>query len=337
MRIALDVMGSDTYPAPDVAGGILANKELGHTVILVGDEKLIEPELKKHGPIPNGIEVVHASDVVTMDDKPSAVGKSKPNSSMHVAMNLIKQGQADAFVTMGNTGAAMAIATLHTLRRIAGVRRPALSAIFPIAGSHVIMLDLGANADSKADWLAQFAVMGKIYAENALGMANPRIGLLSNGEEEGKGNHLIHEANTLIRDLPINYIGNIEPKDIMMGKTDVIIADGFLGNIFLKTFEATGSFLTNIIRDEARTDVLSMLGGLLLKPAFGRVKKRTDTSEVGGAPLLGVNGVVIIGHGRSDAVAVKNAVRQAGYAVKGGVVEAIKQGINSPASSDTGE
>jgi glycerol-3-phosphate acyltransferase PlsX len=189
------------------------------------------------------------------------------------------------------------------------------------------MLDLGANADSKPEWVAQFAIMGKIYAQNALGLINPRVALLSNGEEEGKGNQLIKDSAVLLQNLGINYVGNVEPKEVITGNADVIVSDGFVGNIFVKTFEASASYIGNVIRDELRSSVFSMLGAALARPAFQRVRKRTDTSEIGGAPLLGVNGVVIIGHGRSNAVAVKNAILQASLAVQGRIIESIREGL----------
>lgn len=333
MRIALDVMGSDQCPVPDVAGAVLAAKELGYKIYLVGNAKQIEVELQKHQTSGLMIEVVTAEQAILPTDKPSQVGKGKPNSSMHVGMNLVKDGQADAFVTAGNTGAAHAIATLFTLRRIPGVKRPALSGIFPVAGRHIVMLDLGANADSKPDWLVQFAMMGAIYAQNALRLQNARVALLSNGEEEGKGNQLIREADQLLRQSTLNYVGNVEPKEIMRGEADVIVADGFLGNIFVKTFESSVSLLAATIREEIKADPPSMLGGLLLKPAFQRVRRRTDTFEVGGAPLLGVNGVVIIAHGRSNPIAIKNAIRQAALAAEGHVIDAIKDGLREIAGT----
>jgi len=325
MRIALDAMGSDACPQADVAGGVLAARELGHTILLVGDQKQIEAELGRHRTAGLPLEVIHAEQQVLMSDTPAKAGKDKPRSSMHVGMELVSAGAAEAFVTAGNTGAAMAIATLHTLHRIPGVKRPALSGIYPLRGHKVVVLDLGANADSRPEWLVQFAAMGSIYARRALGVSSPRVGLLSNGEEEGKGNAAIKEATAALRAGGLNFVGNVEPKEVVRGEIDVVVSDGFVGNIFLKTFEASASYLTGIIRDEITSDVLSMLGGLLLRPAFGRVRRQTDTTEVGGAPLLGVNGVVIIGHGRSDALAVKNAVRQAALAVEGRVIELIRE------------
>ncbi|HEX2623236.1 MAG TPA: phosphate acyltransferase PlsX, partial [Phototrophicaceae bacterium] len=250
----------------------------------------------------------------------------KPESSMHVGMNLVKNGQADAFVTMGNTGVAHAIAMLFTLKRIPGIKRPALSAIFPILGKPVIFLDIGANADCKPDWMLQFALMGAVYARNALGLDNPRVALLSNGEEEGKGSQLILDSTALLRQAPINFIGNVEPKEIFRTlPVDVVIHDGFTGNILTKTFEASTRYLAMLIRDEIKTSPVSMLGGLLITSAMRRVRRKIDTFEVGGAPLLGVKGVVIIGHGSSNAFAVKNAVRQACKAVEGGIISAIER------------
>jgi glycerol-3-phosphate acyltransferase PlsX len=332
MRIAVDAMGSDNRPTPDIAGAVWAARELGDTIILVGDESVIRRELNTHNATGLKLEVVPSSQVIEMTDKPSTVGKDKPDSSIHVGMNLVRDGNADAFVTMGNTGAALAVATLYTLRRISGVKRPALGQVVRIKDKKVFLLDIGANADSKASWLAQFAVMGKVYVEKVLHITNPRIALLSNGEEEGKGNELVHEAATLFQQLPLNFIGNIEPKDVFRGKTDVVVADGFIGNIAVKTFEASGSFLGSLIRDELTRDVFSMLAGLLARPALRRVYKQVDPFEIGGAPLLGVNGVVIIGHGRSDARAVKNAIRQAREAISGQITESIKSGLEQTLS-----
>lgn len=328
MRIALDAMGSDSYPVPDVEGAVLAAREFGETILIVGDEKRVAPELAKYNTSGLNIEIVHASEVVAMDDKPAVVGKSKPNSSMHVGMNLVKSKNADAFVTAGNTGAAMTIATLFTLRRIENVKRPALSSIIRVMNDRtIIMLDIGANTDSKPDWLLQFAVMGQIYAQKALGLQNPKVALLSNGEEETKGNQVIHEASDLLKASKLNFVGNIEPREMLQGNADVIISDGFVGNIAIKTLEAMGNTLFKLIRQEIKSDLLATVGGLLAQRAFRRVYKQVDPFEIGGAPLLGVNGVVIIGHGRSNAKAIKNAIAQARMAVKGDVIQSISQGL----------
>lgn len=327
MRIVVDAMGSDDHPGPDVAGAVLAAQEYGDTLIVVGDEAALKRELAQHATNGLKIEVVHASDAITMEDKPSVVGKSKPNSSMHVGMNLVRDGQADAFVSAGNTGAALAVATLYSLRRIPGVKRPALSAIIRVRGRSVILLDVGANADSKPDWLAQFALMGDIYAKSLLGVTRPRVGLLSNGEEEGKGNDLVREAGPLLRALPLNFIGNVEPKDLVKDHADVIVSDGFVGNIMLKSLEAATSMVINLLREELMSSVVTKVGAALSRPAFKSVARQIDPFETGGAPLLGVNGVVIIGHGRSNATAIKNAVGQARKAVQGGVIESIRAGL----------
>jgi phosphate acyltransferase len=315
MRIALDAMGSDTCPVPDVAGAVIAAREYGDTIILVGDETRVRAELGKHDTAGLSIEVVHAPDAVTMEDKPSTVGKLKPESSMHVGMNLVRDGGADAFVTAGNTGAALSIATLFTLRRIRGVKRPALSA----------------NADCKPDWMLQFAIMARAYARFAFSIDNPRVALLSNGEEEGKGTDLIRESARLLEAADLNFIGNVEPKDLFKGGVDVVVADGFVGNILIKTMEASTSTLIQVIRGELTADLPSKLGALLARPAFRRVRKAIDPFETGGAPLLGVDGVVIIGHGRSNANAIKNAIRQARTAVQGNLIAAIREGVSSTA------
>lgn len=329
MRIALDAMGSDNCPVPDVAGAVLAAREYGDSIILVGDKSQIDAELSKHDTSGLDLIVHHASQIITMEDKPATVGKSKPDSSIHVGTTLVKNGEADAFVTAGNTGAALSIATLFTLKRIPGVKRPALSAIIRLHGTNVIVLDVGANADSKAEWIAQFGTMGKIYANSALALSNPRIGLLSNGEEEGKGNELVHEAFALLDQSDLNFIGNVEPKDMLTGGADVVVCDGFVGNILIKSMESATRILVNTLRDELMASTLTKVGALLARPAFRRVQKQIDPFEVGGAPLLGVNGVVIIGHGRSNATAIKNAIGQARKAVEGNVIESIRQGILS--------
>lgn len=324
MRIVVDAMGTDARPVPDVAGAVMAAREMGDTLLLVGDEVRIRAELAKHDTTGLRLEIVPATDEIMMTDKPSLVLKNKPASSMHVGITLVKEGRADGFVTMGNTGAAHAIATLGILRRIPGVKRPALTVIYPVSGKQVVFLDMGANADSKADWLEQFAIMGSIYAEIALNRQNPRVATLSNGEEEGKGNQLVRDAQEHIARLGLNYIGHIEPKEILQAKAEVIVFDGFLGNIFLKTFEATLSYFGNIIRQELTASFFTKLGALLIRPALGRIRRHVDPDEYGGALLLGVNGVVVIGHGGAGPLAVRSAIRQARMAIQGNVVEVIR-------------
>ncbi len=328
MRIVVDAMGSDQYPVPDVAGAVLAAREWGDEIILVGDEGRIKAELAKHDTGSLKLEVVHASQVIEMTDKPTEGAKAKPDSSIHVGLGLVQAKQADAYVSAGNTGAILTVATLYTLRRIKGVKRPALTAIFSNPVGPVVAADIGANADCKPEFLVQFGVMAGLYAEQAMGIQRPRVGLLSNGEEEGKGNELVKDTTPLMRAAHgINFIGNVEPKEVLSGATDVVIHDGFTGNIFIKSLEGTASMMGKLIKQEIKAGVFTSVGGLLAKPAFARVYRQVDPFEVGGAPLLGVDGIVIIGHGRSNEVAIKNAVRQARQAVQGDVVQAISAGV----------
>lgn len=328
MQIAIDAMGTDLRPVPDIEGSIQALREIANIkILLVGDQTQIEQELKKYTYDTSRLEIVHASEQIRMDDKPSLVVKSKQRSSIHIGLELLGS-DVDAFVSMGNTGAIMSVATLKSPRRIRGVNRPALSAIFNILNNPTIFLDIGANSDSKVEWMIQFAIMGSIYADQALGLKNPRIGLLSNGEEDGKGTLLIREAGEQLRQQSsLNFVGNVEPKEIFAGATDVVVADGFTGNLLTKTFEASTRYLSTIIREEITQNPISSIGGALIKPAMQRVRKRIDTSEIGGAPLLGVNGVVIIGHGSSNANGVKNAIHQAKRAVDGKIIQAIRDNI----------
>ena len=327
MRIVLDAMGSDDYPVPDVAGAVMAAREWSDEIILVGREEQIRQELARHDTAGLRLEIVHAPQVIEMDDEPARAARVKKDSSMHVGMNLVRDGQADGYVTAGNTGGVLAVATLHTLRRIRGVKRPALAAILPLPAGRVVALDIGANADCRPEYLLQFALMGDIYARAVLDCARPRVALLSNGEEPGKGNTLVKEASKLLTGSGLNFIGNVEPKEAAACHADVVVTDGFTGNIFIKTIEGTAKMLTDLIRDEIKAGVLTTVGGLLAKPAFRRMARRVDPFEVGGGPLLGVNGVVIVAHGRSNGRAIKNAIRQARKAVQGGVVEAIRDGL----------
>ncbi len=327
MRIVVDAMGSDNCPVPDVDGAVQAARDSGDTIILVGDEGAIERELAKYNTSGLSLEIVHAAQAVDMHDKPSEVGRTKPESSMMVGLNLVRDGKADAFVTAGNTGAALALATLYTLRRIRGVKRPALTALVRVGTKTVVITDLGANADSRPDWLVQFGAMASIYMENVIGEKNPRVAVLSNGEEEGKGNALVKEASALFATSGLNFIGNVEPKEVLTGAADVIVADGFVGNIMIKSMEAVGDTLFKMIRQEVSGNPLSVLGALLLRPALRRIYHQVDPFEIGGAPLLGVNGVVIIGHGRTNAKGIRNAIAQAHRAVQGKLIDALREGM----------
>jgi glycerol-3-phosphate acyltransferase PlsX len=321
-------MGSDNYPEPDITGAVMAAREFGDTIVLVGDRACIEAELAKQDTADLSLEILHATEVVEMTDKPADVIKGKPNSSIHVGMSLVRDGQADAFVTAGNTGAVLGIAMLRQvgLGRIPGVKRPALGVVFPTK-ERPFLIDNGANTDCKPEYLLQFGLMGSLYVERLLEIERPRVGLISTGEEEGKGSTLIKEASPLLANSGLNYVGNIEPKEFMQGAVEVGVADGFTGNVLMKTAEATAKYMSDAIRTGAKKNPLFMLGGLLMRPVFKDIRAQLDPNEVGGALLLGVNGVVVIGHGRSNAYAIKQAIGQARRIVQKDVVGAIREGV----------
>jgi glycerol-3-phosphate acyltransferase PlsX len=330
-------MGSDRRPNPDVEGAMLAARgdfdaHHGHpqdTLILVGDRDTIQRELAKYDTRGLSLEIIHAPQAVDMHDRPSRTARIKPESSMMIGMSLVRDGQADAFVTAGNTGAVLAIATLHTLKRIPGVFRPALTSLVRVENDQlVVLVDLGANADARPSWLVQFGLMGAIYAECVLGKKEPRVALLSNGEEEGKGNSLVRQTALLLPRSGVNFIGNVEPKEVLQGAADVIVADGFVGNIMLKSLEAVGDSMFRILRRELASNLLHMLGAFLSQGAFRNMYRKVDPFEIGGAPLLGVNGVVIVAHGRTNAKGIKNAIVQARMAVNAGVINALRNGLN---------
>jgi glycerol-3-phosphate acyltransferase PlsX len=330
-RIVVDAMGSDDFPTPDVIGAVQAAREYGVEIVLVGDETQIKSILDAQNPGNLPIHVVHAPEMLMMEDKGMALvlKARRPNSknSMAVGIDLVRNGQADAFVTAGNTGAA-SVTAYFRLGTIPGVDRPALAPVFPTASGSCVVLDVGANPDCKPENLLQFAIMGSIYVKKVRGVENPKIGLLSNGEEAGKGNDLIKHTYPLLQDSGLNFYGNIEGKELVSGKVDVAVTDGFTGNILLKSSEAVAKLLMDKIKEAIMIGGLrAKLGGLLVKPALMGIKKIMDPAEEGAAPLLGVNGLVFIGHGRSDAVAIKNAVRLANNAVKANVLESIRTAI----------
>jgi glycerol-3-phosphate acyltransferase PlsX len=273
-----------------------------------------------------GIRLIHAPETLEMSDKPAENARRKSQNSMAIGMDLLKSNEADAFVTAGNTGGAMANALFH-LGRIRGVKRPALTALFPVKGGRCVVLDIGANADCKPEYLLQFAVMGSVYAEAVLGKSNPRLGLLSNGEEAGKGNELIKETFPLIQNSGLNFIGNVEGKELFGGQADVVVTDGFTGNVLLKSSEAVARLITDILRQELTSSFVTKMGALLAKPAFGKIKKLLDPAEVGAAPLLGINGLVFVGHGRSDARALVNGIGVARQAIEANLLTALSQAI----------
>ena len=328
MAIALDAMGSDRAPRPEIEGAIQVARHHGVHVLLVGPEAQVQAELDRH-PSAAGlpIEVVHASEVITMEDKAAQAVRSKRDSSMRVGLRLVREGHADGFVTAGNTGAAMATAKM-VLGTLPGVDRPALAAVFPTAlGTAAILLDVGANVDCSPENLEQFAVMGEIYFRSIFGTRRPRVGLLSIGEEETKGNELTRQAFQLLKQLPLNFVGNVEGRDLYNGQVDVIVADGFVGNVALKISEGVAHLVRSILKESLRSTITRQVGYLLSRSAFTDFKKRLDYSEYGGAPLLGLKGVCIVSHGSSNANAIKNAVRVASEFAEHGVNQKIEAGV----------
>jgi len=306
IRIALDAMGGDHAPEEIVKGALLAVSEYQVDVILVGREEVVRKELAAADSLRN-IEVVDAREVVEMDDTALAPLRRKRNSSVRVCANLVAEGRADAFVSAGNTGATWTSARA-VIGMIEGVSRPALAAILPNAKDHTLLLDVGANVDAKPNHLREFAVMGHFYAQMVFGIEAPRVGLLSIGEEEGKGNELTKETFRVLKETGLNFVGNAEGRDIYNGNVDVVVCDGFIGNVVLKASEALGEMVGNLLKTEMRRSLPRKIGGLLAGGAFEGLKKRMDYSEYGGAPLLGVKGGCIVCHGRSNAKAIKNAI-----------------------------
>src|SRR3954452_19019451 len=335
--IAIDGMGGDHAPDVVVQGALLAARELGVRILLVGPQRELESQLGSDAAsLP--IEVVNATQVIEMDEHPANAVRQKPDSSMVVGVRQVREGRAQAFVSAGNTGAVMA-AGLFELRRIRGVDRPALAAVFPTRKGGTLVIDVGANADCKPEYLAQFGLMGSIYMERVFGVNRPGVGLLSSGEEETKGSALTQAAHPRLRALPINFVGNIEGKEIPAGDVDVAVCDGFVGNVVLKLSEGLAGMINGLIREEINASLFSKLCAIGVLPAFRRVRRRLDYAEYGGAPLLGLNGVCIVAHGRSNALAIKNAVRVAAQSVESDVVGTIARGLaasESVAESATG-
>ena len=329
VRIALDAMGGDHAPLAPVAGAVQAARAWGYEIQLVGREADVRAALRQQGDltgIAHLLQIVHAPEVIEMHEHPAAAVRAKRHSSMATAVDLVKKGAADAFVSAGNTGGVLATALLG-LRRIEGItsERPALAAQLPTLKGTCIMLDVGANVDVKPEWLAQFALMGSIYAEVALDLRRPSVATLSNGEEEGKGNATLSEAVPLIRAMPIHYVGNIEGKDVTAGVVDVAVVDGFAGNIFLKGAEGVVTTVTELLRRELTRNPLRAGLALALRPAFRGLRRRLSYEEYGGVPLLGVNGVCVVAHGRSTPYAMQNAIREAARCVELRLVERIRE------------
>ncbi len=324
--IAVDAMGSDRAPKPEVEGAILAVREHDLRVLLVGREDRLRAELQQHShESRRALDIVHASEVVGMEEKASKAVRGKRDSSLRVGLRLVREGRAAGFVTAGNTGAAMATAKL-VLGGLPGVDRPALAAAMPTeTGRAALLLDVGANVDSKPHNLVQFAIMGEIYARAIFGVPRPRVGLLSIGEEEIKGNELTRETLPLLKQLHLNFAGNVEGRDLFQGTVDVIVCDGFTGNVALKISEGVGQMVRTMLKESLQSTIASQVGALLSRRAFEDFKKRLDHSEYGGAPLLGVKGACIITHGSSNNNAIKNAIRVAAEFVRGGVNQRIEK------------
>lgn len=334
MKIAVDAMGGDYAPQEIVKGALQAALEYRLAVILVGDEERVRAELA--GNDAGGlVSIVHAPEVIEMREHPAVAVRRKKNSSIVRATQLVKEGEADALVSAGSTGAAMASALLG-LGRIKGIDRPAIAGVLPSEKGFTVLLDAGANVDCKPHHLLQFGVMGYIYAKKILGIPDPRVGLLSNGEEETKGNETTLAAFPLLKNAGINFIGNVEGRDIFRGTVDVVVCDGFVGNIVLKTGEGMAGALFKMMKEEIAKSWLAKMGTVMAEPALKGFKKRLDYAEYGGAPLLGVNGVSIICHGSSTARAVKNAVRVAGESVESRLVEAIRDCMESVTTKRAG-
>ncbi len=327
MKIVIDAMGTDNRPHPDVAGGVMAAREWGDDIIFTGDRAIIQAALQRHDTAGLNIHVVHAEQQIAMDEKPSSIVRGKPQSSIHVGMELVKIGEADAFISAGNTGATLAVAILSKLKRLKGVQRPALGTTFPFPGLP-LSIDNGANADCKAEYLAQFGIIGSAYMQCVRGIANPTVGIISNGEEEGKGNILVKEATKLLAAAPINFVGNIEPSDFIAGAANVGVTDGFTGNIMLKTAEATAKMIVDAVVRNVESSKRMTTGMQIIRPAIAAVERDLSADTFGGAPLLGVNGVVIVCHGGSSPMAIKNSVQMARLAVENDVVGAIKAKIS---------
>jgi glycerol-3-phosphate acyltransferase PlsX len=345
VRIAVDAMGGDNAPHEIVLGAVqAAQADLDMEIRLVGKADALEAEMtaclaqaQADAGVRSRVSSLIAEEVVEMDDHAAASVRRKHDASIRVAARLVAEGKADAVVSAGNSGGVMA-AAIFELKRIPGLERPAIGTLIPGKTGYTFMLDAGANADVKPEWLAQFALLGDAYGRRLLGIEKPRVGLLSNGEEETKGNSLTVEAHQLLKALPINFTGNVEGKNLFDGSVDVVVTDGFTGNVALKTIEGVAEFLLGTIRDEAKKSPMGIAGGLLLKPTIGKIRGRADWRQIGGAPLLGVNGVCIIAHGRSDAEATKNAILRGAESVRGGLVKATADAIGAsapPAAPDS--
>jgi len=335
MRIVLDALGSDNCPDPEVQAALQVANEFGDDILLVGPADQLRDKLDALNGTTARVQIVNAPEAITMEDKGIKLAlkakRREAKNSMAVGIDLVKSGEADAFVTAGNTGGILATG-YYRLGLIPGLERPALTALFPVKGGYTVVLDIGANPECKPEHLYQFAIMGSIYAQKVLQIDSPRLGLLSNGEEAGKGNQLIKETFPLLEASELNFIGNVEGKELFGGEADVVVMDGFTGNILLKSSEAVAKLLIDSLREELMSSFRTKAGAVLAKPAFGAIRKMLDPAEVGAAPLLGLDGLVFVGHGRSDAYALVSAIRNARKAVDADLLSAIKEAIEEQLS-----
>jgi phosphate acyltransferase len=326
IKIAVDAMGGDRAPAVVIEGAVLAAKELGISLVLVGNQDLINRELAGWTYNPDLISVHHSSEVAGMGEAPIEVIRKKKNASIRVALELVKNGQAQGVVSAGNSGATMALGVV-VLGKLPGVERPALGAVFPSYSSSTLLIDVGANVDCTANQLVQFALMAVPLAKYVMKRSNPRVGVLSIGEEDSKGNDLVRETADLLRKTSLNFIGNVEGRDLFSGKVDVIVCDGFVGNICLKVSEGLAETMGATLKEEIRSRIGSKVGFLLMRSAFQNYSKRFDYTEIGGVPLFGINGVVVISHGASNPKAIMNAIRSAAQAVENRFNEHVLEGL----------
>jgi len=316
MRIVIDAMGSDNSPRIEVEGALQAVQEFGHELILVGDEKRIADEIAKHGKKPEEIIIKHASEIIGMHDPAAVSVRRKRDASIVVGLELVKKGEADAFVSAGNTGAVVCAATL-SLRMLPGIERPGIAIVIPSLIGNSLIMDVGANITCKPIHLLQYGIMADAYSRYILKKENPTVGLLNVGEEEGKGTDFIKETHTLLTESRLNFTGNVEGRDIYRGTTDIVLCEGFVGNVILKVSESVIDTIVRLLKKEIKSNLIATIGAALLSAtAFNAMKKKMDYSEYGGAPLLGVDGRVIICHGSSSAKAIKNAVRVAAESIK---------------------
>ncbi len=327
MKIIIDAMGGDNAPSAPVEAAVKAVKEFGVDIVLVGDTDIVRKELSKYGYQGNEITIAHADDVISNHEEPAKAVRSKKTASVVVSANMLKNGEGDAMLSMGNTGALLASGLL-IVGRIKGVLRPALATLLPSAKGPKMLIDAGANTNCKAENLVQFGIMGSIYMKNVLNIVNPTVGLMSNGEEEGKGDDLTKETFPLLKEAPVNFIGNIEGRDVMEGTADVITCDGFVGNVILKTVEGMGHVVSQKVKDIFMKGLLTKIGALFVMKGLDDFKQTMDYREYGGAPLLGTKKPVIKGHGSSDSKAVFSAIYQAKKFVETNVIDEIVNNIN---------